>query len=108
MFTILLDCNFVKVCMFVIPFLASHIDTTVVADGTYELIPESEGGDQEAQVNATTLTKDPDQSPEEPKVDLVSDYREASPGHKSSISNYALYLYYLLVHLQFLGFELKP
>jgi len=28
--------------------LASHIDTTVLADGTYELIPESEGGDQEA------------------------------------------------------------
>ena len=49
---------------------------TVLADRTYELIPESEGGDQEAQVNATTLTKDPDQSPEEPKADLVSDYRE--------------------------------
>ena len=37
-----------KECMFVIPFLASLIDTTVLADGTYELIPESEGGDQEA------------------------------------------------------------
>ena len=36
----------------VIPFLASHIDTIVLADGTYELIPESEEGDQEAQVNA--------------------------------------------------------
>ena len=45
----------------VIPFLASHIDTTVLADGTYELIPESEGGDQEAQVNAATLTEDPGQ-----------------------------------------------
>ena len=59
--------------------LASHIDTTVLADGTYELIPEPEGGDQEAQVNATTLTEDPDQSPEEPKADLVSDYREGKP-----------------------------
>ena len=37
-----------EVCMIVIPFLASHIDTTVLPDGTYELIPESEGGDQEA------------------------------------------------------------
>ena len=46
--------------MIVTPFLASHIDTTVLADGMYELIPESEGGDQEAQVNATTLTEDPD------------------------------------------------
>ena len=60
-------------------FLASHIDTTVLADGTYELIPESEGGDQEAQVNAATLTKDPNQSPEEPKAVLASDYREGKP-----------------------------
>ena len=59
--------------------LASHIDTTVLADGTYGLIPESEGVDQEAQVNAAILTADPDQSPEEPKADLVSDYREGKP-----------------------------
>ena len=64
---------------FVIQFLASHIDTTVLADGTYELIPESERGDQEAQVNATALTEDPDQSPEEPKAELASDYREGKP-----------------------------
>ena len=59
--------------------LASHIDNTVLADRTYELIPESEGVDQEAQVNAAILTEDPDQSPEEPKVDLVSDYCEGKP-----------------------------
>ena len=65
--------------MIVIPFLAPHIDTTVLADGTYELIPESEGGDQEAQVNAATLTEDPDQSSEEPRAEIVSDYREGKP-----------------------------
>ena len=65
-----------EVCMIVIPFLALYIDMTVLTDGTYELIPESEGGDQEAQVNATTLAEDPDQSPEEPKANLASDYRE--------------------------------
>ena len=64
---------------FVIQFLASHIDTSVLADGTYKLIPESDGGDQEAQVNAATLTEDPDQSPKEPKADLASDYREGMP-----------------------------
>ena len=68
-----------EVCMIVISFLASHIDTTVLADGTYELIPESEGGDQEAKVNAAILTEDPDKSPEEPKADLASDYREGKP-----------------------------
>ena len=87
--------------VFVIPFLASHIDTTVLADGTYELIPESEEGDQEAQLNATTLTEDPDQSLEEPKAELASDYREGKPRHKPSISNYATYCYYLLVHLSY-------
>ena len=48
--------------VFVISFLASHIDTTVLSDRTYELIPDSEEGDQEAQLNAATLTEDPDQS----------------------------------------------
>ena len=59
--------------------LASHIDTTVLADGTYELIPEFEEVGQEAQVNAAILTEDPDQSPEEPKAVLASDYREGKP-----------------------------
>ena len=65
--------------MFIIPFLASHIDTTVLSDGTYELIPESEEGDQEAQLNATVLTEVPDQNPKEPKANLASDYREGKP-----------------------------
>ena len=59
--------------------LASHIDTTALADGTYELIPESEEGDPKAQVNAAILTEAPDQSPEEPKANLVIDYREGKP-----------------------------
>ena len=63
----------------VISSLASHIDTTVIADRTYQLIPESEEGDPEAQVNATILTEAPDQSPEEPKANLASDYREGKP-----------------------------
>ena len=43
-------------------------------------------------MNAATLIEDPDQSPEEPKVDLASDYREGKHRHKPSISNYALYI----------------
>ena len=54
--------------VFVISFLPSHIDTTVLSDGMYELIPESEGGDPEVQVNAAVLTEAPDQSSEEPKA----------------------------------------
>ena len=37
--------------VFIISSLASHIDTSALSDGTYELIPDSEGGDLEAQVN---------------------------------------------------------
>ena len=59
--------------------LALHIDTTVLSDGTYELIPDSEGGDREAQANTAVLTEAPDQSSEEPRAEIVSDYREGKP-----------------------------
>ena len=37
--------------------LALQIDTTALSDGTYELIPDSEGGDLEAQANTAVLTE---------------------------------------------------
>ena len=68
----------VHVCFFYV-VLALHIDTTTLSDGTYELIPESDGGDLEAQVNTTELTEAPDQSSEEPRAEIVSNYREGKP-----------------------------
>ena len=65
--------------VFIISSLASHIDTTALSDGTYELIPESDGGDFEAQVNTVVLTEAPDQSSEEPRAEIVSDYRKGKP-----------------------------
>ena len=59
--------------------LALHIDTTALSDGTYELIPDSEGGDLEAQVNTAVLTEAPDQSSEEHRAEIVSDYQEGKP-----------------------------
>ena len=59
--------------------LTLHIDTTALSDGMYELIPDSEGGDLEAQVNTAVLTEAPDQSSEEPRAEIVSDYREGKP-----------------------------
>ena len=59
--------------------LALHIDTTALSDGTYELIPDFEGGNLEAQVNTAILTEAPDQSSEEPRAEIVSDYREGKP-----------------------------
>ena len=59
--------------------LALHIDTTTLSDGTYELIPESDGGDLEAQVNTAELTEALNQISEEPSAEIVSNYREGKP-----------------------------
>ena len=59
--------------------LALHIDTSALSDGTYELIPDTEGGDFKAQANTAVLTEAPDQSSEEPRAEIVSDYREGKP-----------------------------
>ena len=58
---------------------SSHIDTTALTDGTYELISESDGGDPEVQVNAAELTEAPNQSSKEPQAVLASDYQEGKP-----------------------------
>ena len=60
--------------MYLYVVLALHIDTTTLSDGTYELIPESDGGDLEAQANTVVLTEAPDQSSEEPRAEIVSIY----------------------------------
>ena len=52
-----------------------------MSDGTYELIPESDGGDLEAQVNTAVLTEAPDQSSEEPRAEKLATTEKASPGH---------------------------
>ena len=67
--------------MFIILSFALHIDTTTLSDVTYKQIPDSEGGDLEAQANTAVLTEAPDQSSEEPRAEIVSDYREGKPGH---------------------------
>ena len=50
---------------------ASHIDNTTLADGTYELVPESKSEQREAQVNLTEAVEDPNQSSEEPKANFA-------------------------------------
>jgi len=50
---------------------AFHIDSTTLADGTYELVPESESEQREAQVNLTEVAEDPNQSSEEPKANFA-------------------------------------
>ena len=55
---------------------ASHIDLTTLADGTYELVPESESEKREAQVNLTEITEH--QSSEEPKASSAQEGKPRS------------------------------
>ena len=52
---------------------AFHIDTSTLTDGTYELVPESESEQREAQVNLTEATEDPNQVSEEPKASYAQE-----------------------------------
>ena len=49
------------------PTIAFHIEVTPLADGTYELIQESDGDFSEARVNVAELTEAPNFDSEEPK-----------------------------------------
>ena len=62
---------------------AFHIDSTTLPDGTYELVPESESEQREAQVNLTEATEDLNQSSEEPKA---SSAQEGKPRIMSYLS----------------------
>ena len=70
---------------------ASHIDTTTLADGTYELVPESESEQREAQVNLTEAAQDPNPFSEEPR----SSY--AQEGKPRSMSYYFKFMQLIIV-----------
>jgi len=57
---------------------AFHIDTTTLADGTYELVPESESEQREAQVNLIEVAEDPNQVSEEPKASYAQEGKPPS------------------------------
>jgi hypothetical protein len=48
-----------------------HIELTTLADGTYDLVPESESEQRKAQVNLTEVTEDLNQSLEEPPTSFA-------------------------------------
>ena len=49
-----------------------------LADGMYELVPESESEQREAQVNLTEATEDPNQVSEEPKASYAQEGKPRS------------------------------
>ena len=69
--------------------IAFHIDSTTLADGTYELVPESESEQREAQVNLTKATEDSNQSSEGPKANYA---QEDKPRSITLILTYATFI----------------
>jgi hypothetical protein len=50
-----------------------HIESTTLADGTYELAPKSESEQRKAQLNLTEVAEDPNQSSEEPPTSFAQE-----------------------------------
>ena len=57
---------------------AFHIDSTTLPDGTYELVPESESEQREAQVNLTEATENPNPVSEEPTASYAQEGKPRS------------------------------
>ena len=70
---------------------AFHIDSTTLADRTYELAPESESEQREAQVNLTEAIDDPNSNPEESKTSY------AQEGKPRSMSYYFKFMQLIIV-----------
>ena len=62
------------------PTIALHIETTSLADGTYELIQESDGNFSEAQVNVFKLSEAPNFDSKDPKSTDFIDATTGKPG----------------------------
>ena len=61
------------------PIIVFHIEITLLADGTYELIQELDGDISEAQANVVELTEVPNSDSEEPKLTDSIDTTEGKP-----------------------------
>ena len=72
--------------------LASHIDTTTLADGTYELVPEAEDGPGEAQVNFADAVEKPNPTPEASETNSVQEGKPRSMSLYFKLCNLLLFL----------------
>src|SRR6185312_9615507 len=79
---------------------ASHIDTTTLADGTYELVPESESEQREAQVNLTEATEGLNPISEEPRTSYAQEGKPRSTSFYFKLCNLLLFLFTCAFKLQ--------
>ena len=84
----------VQYLSFFSPIIAFHIEITPLADGTYELIQDSDGDFSEAQANIIELTEAPNFDSENPKSTESIDINTGKPRQRDpTILNYAIQYY---------------
>ena len=77
-----------------------HVDTTTLTDGTYELVPESESEQHEAQINLTEVSEDPNQSSEEPKASFAQEGKPRSMFYLFEFMQLFIFLFFCAFKLQ--------
>jgi hypothetical protein len=82
-----------------------HIESTTLTDGTYDLVPESESEQREAQVNLTEVAEDPNQSLEEPPTSFV---QEGQPRCMIPVFQFMQLLFLFTCALKFIGVDWNP
>ena len=78
---------------------ASHIDTTTLVDGTYELVPESESEQREVQLDLTEATEDPNSNPEEPKTSYAQEGKPRSMSYYFKLMQLIIVPIYLCIRV---------
>ena len=71
---------------------AFHVDTTTLADGTYELVTEAEEGPGEAQVNFADAVENPNPTPEASETNSVQEGKPRSMSLYFKLCNLLLFL----------------
>ena len=71
---------------------AFHIDMTTFADETYELVPESESEQREAQVNLTEAAQEPNPISGEPRSSYAQEGKPRSMSFYFKLCNLLLFL----------------
>jgi hypothetical protein len=83
---------------------AYHVDSTTLADGDYELIPDQEVEISEDPGNAVgNLTKVPNQGSENFDTPAPNPLKKASSGHNPYFIYTTIYIIYTYVYIMFLG-----
>jgi hypothetical protein len=82
-----------------------HIELTTLADGTYDLVPEPESEQREAQDNLIEVAEDPNQSSKEPPTSFA---QEGKPQCMIPVFQFMQLLFLFTCAFKFIGVDWNP